>query len=87
MNLHKSLALYAVQILQNKAQIHICKSESMDSFWIVIDKSNLFSNYPYRGFDLETCFQKICFEDSICKAKKLKMLNLYRFVEVRILQP
>jgi hypothetical protein len=50
----------------------------MNSFQIMIGESNLFSNYPYRGFDSETCFQKIRFLDLICKAENLKMLDLYR---------
>jgi hypothetical protein len=81
-NLHESLVLYAVQILKNKAQIQICKSESMNLFWILIDESNLFSNYPYCGFDSGTCFQKICFVDLICKARNTKMLDLYQFVGI-----
>ncbi len=52
-------------------------------FWIVIDKSNLFSNYLYRGFDSETCFQKILFVDSICKTKNLKRFGLSQFVGIR----
>jgi hypothetical protein len=50
-NLQESLVLYAEQFLKNKAQIWIRKSKSMGLFQIVIDKSNLFWNYPYRGFD------------------------------------
>ena len=34
----------------------------------------------YRGFDLETCLQKICFVDLIRKDKILKRFSWSRFV-------
>ena len=57
-NLHKSLVLHMKQIFTNKPQIGIPESELMDSFPLVIGKSNGFSNYRYRGFNSESCFQK-----------------------------
>jgi hypothetical protein len=41
MNPHESLVLYTKQILTNNPRIRICKSDSMDLFRVMTDKSNL----------------------------------------------
>ncbi len=85
-NLHESLALYAVQILKNKAKSIFVNLSPWICFkcdWWIQPVFKL----PVIWIRFGDLFPKICFVDSIHNAKNLKKLNLYRFVVICILIP
>ncbi len=87
---YESLQILSTIAQNQSLKIKICESKTLRIFKVRIPKSGFVNTNPkdlYRGFVSWIRFWKICFVDLFRANKNLKLLDLFRFVRIRIRIP